>query len=256
MKTLFTLFALLFTLPVLQAQELSIAGVHNGKNLYLYNPVSSGSSCISAIYVNGNPVKVANASAIEIDLTHLKPRQSVEVKVLHGESCKPKFLNPNVIRPTLDFQFGFSEVTGGSIEWVARGEKNGSRFFIETFRQNTWVTEKTMSCNSGSGNNRYTVPVQHSAGSNLYRIKYMNGTTGETQYSRVMEFESARKVAEVQFAGDFIRFSMPVNYEVVDIQYNTVLKGNGNQIDCGRLSQGNYYIVYDHKIATYAHNTR
>lgn len=251
----FVLGVMLLAAGVAQAGEIVITGVYNGKNIYLHNPVSGGSGCVSGIYVNGKELPAPKSSAIDIDLSHLKPKDKVEIKITHADNCRPKIINPAALAEKADFQFGFSEVTARTIEWVGRGETKDSRYFIEVFRNNTWHTIATKLCMAQNGNNRYSVPVAHVDNICKYRIKYYNITTGESQYSQLLEFiPMARKVTKKEVAANKIEFSNETEYQLLDEDFNIVLQGKGSVIDINNLKKGAYHLVFDHQIELLAKN--
>ncbi|WP_448518947.1 hypothetical protein [Rhodoflexus sp.] len=231
------------------AGEIVVSGLYNGKNVYLQNPVSGSNTCISGIYLNGRELPAPKSSAIDIDLSHLKPKDRVEIRIVHADNCRPKVINPNALAEKPDFQFAFSEVTDRTIEWVGRGENKDSRYFVEVYRNNTWYTISTKQCIAQTGNNKYSVQVNHTGNICKYRIKYYNAVTGESQYSNQMEFISAaRKVTKCEVAANKIEFSNEIDYQLLDNEYNIVLKGKGSIIDINNLKKGEYHLVFDNHI--------
>ncbi len=238
------------------AGEIVITGMYNGKNIYVHNPTNGSSGCISSIRVNGKVLAVPQSSAIDIDLSHLKMKDKVEIKITHADNCRPKVINPTAIAEKANFQFGFSEVTATTIEWVGRGENKDSRYFIEVFRNNTWHTITTKQCAAQTGNNKYSIPVHHNTESICkYRIKYYNMSTGESQYSPNMEFvPAARKAVKKTVTPDKIELSSETDYALLDYEYNIVLKGRGSVIDLNNLKKGEYHLVFDNQIELLAKN--
>ena len=101
-KFLTTLVALLFASAV-NAGILTLSGVYHGKNLYVQNPFTGNMKdfCTNEVYVNDRLVmKDIQSSAYEIDLSHLKEQDPVTIKITHKDDCKPKILNPQVIKAT------------------------------------------------------------------------------------------------------------------------------------------------------------
>lgn len=229
--------------------EIVLTGVYNGKNLYIHNPVKGASTCISGIYLNDQPLPAPKSSAIEIDLSHLKLREKVELRIIHNEDCQPKVINPSAVAERENFQFRFSEVTAHTIEWVGRGEQKDSKYFVEVYRNNTWHTIATKQCDGTAGNHYYSVPVTHMGNNCLYRIKYYNSLTGESQYSNQLEFlPHAIKITKTQHPSGKIEFSQETEYQLLDQYFNIVLKGRGYTLDMSRLKEGEYRLVYDHQI--------
>lgn len=248
-------FAFLLLSNYCRAAEIVITGMYNGKNIYVHNPMNGSSGCISSIQVNGKPLSAPQSSAIDIDLSHLKIKDKVEIKITHGDNCRPKVINPTALAEKADFQFGFSEVTAATIEWVGRGENKDSKYFVEVFRKNTWHTITTKQCIAQAGNNKYSIQVNHAESICKYRIKYYNMATGESQYSRNMEFvPAARKAIKKAVAANKIEFSTETDYELLDKEYNVVLKGKGHMIDINNLKKGEYHLIFDNQIELLAKN--
>jgi hypothetical protein len=253
-KIAFTFMLLLVSLSC-WAGEIVITGVYNGKNIYVHNPMNGSCGCISSIQVNGKTLSAPQSSAIDIDLSYLKIKDKVEIKISHSDNCRPKVINPTALAEKVDFQFGFSEVTASTIEWVGRGENKDSKYFVEVFRNNTWHTLATKHCTAQAGNNKYSIQVNHAENICKYRIKYYNTATGESQYSRNLEFiPTARKTIKKTVAANKIEFSNETDYELLDKDYNIVLKGKGSVIDINNLKKGEYHLVFDNQIELLAKN--
>src|SRR5687767_7570800 len=81
-----------------------LEGNYQGKTLYVQNPFGPGGVgfCVTEVKVNGNiTTDETNSSAFEIDLKaqKLNPGDKIEVKIFHKDGCKPKVLNPEVLKP-------------------------------------------------------------------------------------------------------------------------------------------------------------
>ena len=118
------------------AAVLILAGIYQGKNVYIQNPpVSESEFCAEEVYVNDVLVmSKITASAFEVDLSHLKMDETVTVKIVHKEGCKPKVLNPQVLRVNSAFQFNSFIVDEKKLSWSTKGEKAGGKMFIEQFK--------------------------------------------------------------------------------------------------------------------------
>ena len=110
-KTLLLLIlsGILTTKGISQNNVIILEGNYQGKNLYVQNPFGSGGVgfCVTEVLVNGNiTTDEVNSSAFEIDF---KPHKlaigdKVEIKIKHKENCKPKVLNPEVLKPKSTFE--------------------------------------------------------------------------------------------------------------------------------------------------------
>src|SRR3954471_6660023 len=86
-----------------QSNVIVLEGNYQGKNLYVQNPFGSGGVgfCVTEVKVNGNiTTDEIPSSAFEIDMKphKLNIGDKVEVKIFHKEDCKPKVLNPEVLK--------------------------------------------------------------------------------------------------------------------------------------------------------------
>lgn len=112
MKKLFIVALLCFnTFIISKAQGIIILeGNYQGKNLYVQNPYGNSAGvgfCVTEVLVNGNiTTDETNSSAFEIDMKSHKLNigDKVEIKIKHKEGCKPKVLNPEVLKPKSTFE--------------------------------------------------------------------------------------------------------------------------------------------------------
>src|ERR1700745_1336106 len=91
-----------------QGGVIILEGNYQGKNLYIQNPFGNGGVgfCVTEVLVNGNvTVDETQSSAFEIDFKphNLKIGDKIEVKIKHKTDCKPKVLNPEVLKPKSTF---------------------------------------------------------------------------------------------------------------------------------------------------------
>ncbi|NJM94225.1 MAG: T9SS C-terminal target domain-containing protein, partial [Cytophagales bacterium] len=76
----------------LWAGELVIAGVYQGKNVYVQNPFTwdMKNFCTREVYVNDKLVlSNPKASAYEINLSAFQVNQPVVIKIIHENNCAP-----------------------------------------------------------------------------------------------------------------------------------------------------------------------
>src|SRR5690349_19945673 len=117
MKRLAKYLPLLFltTFMLSQSSVIILEGNYQGKILYVQSPYVPGrvGFCVTAEKVNGNvTTDETNSSAFEIDL---KPHKlaigdKVVVKIFHTDACKPKVLNPEVLKPKSTFEVAVMSV--------------------------------------------------------------------------------------------------------------------------------------------------
>lgn len=250
-KSIVAVFLTVFSIFNIFAGNITLSGVYQGKNLYVQNPFTSDMKefCTQEVYVNN--VKVITnptSSAFEIDLSHLKINDVVNIKIVHKDDCKPKILNAQVIRVKSAFQFVSFNVTEENIEFVTKGEKASSKIILEQFRNNNWLALFDLNAKGGADNNNYRLESYHNSGLNKYRLKY-HDQTGEVFYSKVVEFNST--LPEAKFAplrvSKNITFTRKLHFEILDAYGNVVKKGEGAEVDCSELTTGVYYVNFDNK---------
>lgn len=253
---LFKLVFLIFLISpfTLYAGEEVLKGTYQGKNLYVQNEFSKDnvSYCIIEVLVNGVKQDGINNSAFEIklDQMNLKPNQEITVLIRYkDDGCKPKVLNPTVIKNLNTFRFSKFEVTDSKIEWIAENDQPTGIYFLEQFSNNNWVIIKEIKAKPNTGKMNYELPAMHHSGSNQYKVKYQERGSNAF-YTNVSEYVSDR--APVTFypkrVTDKINFSAEVEYEILDAYGVTVRRGKGVEVLCNDLQAGGvYYINFDNK---------
>ena len=244
------LFVLLSSLTFSEAAILSLSGVYQGKNLYIQNPpISENEYCTQEVYVND--IKIMShvlTSAYEIDLSHLKMDEPVTIKILHRDDCKPKILNPQVLKINSTFQFTSFVIDERKLAWSTKGEKVGGKMYVEHFLNNNWMVFKDISCHGSITLNNYQVEENHHSGTNKYRIKFLE-KDGQAFYSKVIEFTSSRQ--PVTFSPKRVTTSVylsrTIPYEVIDSYGNVVKKGTGKEIEMSSMKEGVYYLNFDNR---------
>ncbi len=233
------------------AGEIVIAGTYQGKNLYVQNPFTGNLQdfCTLDVFVNNKKLTTnLNASAFEIDLSFLQLDDEVLVKIVHKDDCKPKVLNPTVIKSTSHFHFVNLLVDEDNIIWTTSGEKQVGKFFVEQFWHNAWVILSEMDSKGGLGTNAYQMPSKHHSGINKYRIRFKD-VNGHFFYSKTTEFNSNK--APVTFTpqkvSNTIILSQHTHYEILDQNGVSLLKGTGMYISVSSLKPGDYYLNVDNR---------
>lgn len=227
--------------------QIELSGVYKGKNLYVQNPFAGDMQhfCTEKVFIN-NEERMVNvqSSAFEIDLSYLKLNDPIRILIVHSNNCKPKILNPQVIRDeSSDFQFVSFTAETNTLNWSTKGEEPGGKLFIQQFVNGKWLTIKEMVSNGAIGLHNYNEKINHHSGLNKYKIKYLD-THGKVVYSRIEEYTSTEE--PVTFyptrVSTSITMSRAVPYEIMDSYGNIVKKGNGDKIDCTELKTGFYYL--------------
>ena len=231
--------------------EFTLVGEYQGKNIYIQNPLSNDkiNFCTSGIYLNERLVTTSpKTSAFEIDLSNLTVGDPVFIKIVHKEGCTPKVINPQVIRSKSKFQFLNLNADALSVHWSTLGELPYGKFFLEHYRNKSWINIKTVTGQGSFEANQYDVTPDHHTGDNKYRIKYVQ-SDGKIFFSPVIDyFNNAEPISFFPtLVVDRITLSRASDYAVVDSYGNEIVKGNGVEIDLEQLKAGLYFLYVDNR---------
>jgi hypothetical protein len=228
-----------------------MTGEFQGKNIYVQNPLSKDkiNFCTSEVYLNERLINTSpKTSAFVIDLSHLETGGPVFIKMVHREGCKPKIINPQVIRSKSKFQFLNVITDALSIHWLTVGELSYGKFYLEHYRNKIWENIKIITAKGSFEINQYNLKPQHHTGDNKYRIKYVQ-TDGKIFFSRV--FDYFNDVEPISFhptlVDDKITLSRESEYVVVDSYGNQLTKGKGKEITLNNLKAGLYFLYIDNR---------
>ncbi|MGD1842945.1 MAG: T9SS C-terminal target domain-containing protein [Thermonemataceae bacterium] len=229
-----------------QAQEIILKGVYQGKNLYVQNPLAANKSsfCTKEVFVNNRKVLSSpKSSSFEIDLSYLKLNQGVTIKILYVAGCKPKVINARAIQPSAAFQFTQFKVEADRIVWHAKGESASSAYYVEKFVNNNWRNIKTV---IGAQAGAYAIQAKHTAGLNKYRVKY-GERNGKIYYTQAIIYRANN--VEIKFypknVNTKIYFTAVVAYEILDANGKLLKKGTAKQVNASDLKRGIYYLNLD-----------
>ena len=228
------------------------------------SPYGSGGVgfCVSEVLVNGNiTTDETNSSAFEIDFKphKLTIGEKVEIKIKHKEDCKPKVLNPEVLKPKSTFEvISMSIDKDGTVKWSTKSETGKLAFAVEQFRWNKWVKIGEVDGNGTPTTNDYSFKVTPHSGKNQVRVRQTD-YSGQPRLSKPVDFMS--EVPEVNFAP--LKASKNVNfyttgekpietmYEIYDQYGNIVKKGFGSIVDVSNLPKGGYFLNFDNKMGEF-----
>lgn len=241
----------IFNGAVAQEAEFTMTGEYQGKNIYVQNPLSPDriNFCTSEVYLNERVVNTApKTSAFEVDLSALKVGDPVFIKIIHKEGCRPKVINPQVIRSKSKFQFLNVNADALSIHWSTVGELPYGKFFLEHYKNKKWVNIETMLGKGSFDANQYNLEPKHHTGDNKYRLKYVQNN-GKIFFSLV--FSYFHDVEPISFFPtmviDKITLSRATEYAVVDSYGNQIAEGNGEEIELSSLKAGLYFLYVDNR---------
>ena len=246
-----------------QGGVIILEGNYQGKNLYVQNPFGSGGVgfCVTEVLVNGNiTTDETNSSAFEIDFKSHKLAigEKVEIKIKHKDDCKPKVLNPEVLKPKSTFEVIEMSVDKDlTFKWNTKGETGKLTYTIEQFRWNKWVKVGELDGVGTAVTNNYEFKVSPHSGKNQFRVKQTD-YSGQPRLSKPVDFNSTS--CDVSFSPQ--KVSKEINFdcggkpnetmfEIYDQYGNIVKRGFGNKIDCTNLPKGGYFLNYDNKMGEF-----
>jgi hypothetical protein len=265
----FILYTLCFfggSVTVKSQNVIILEGTYQGKVLYVQNPYGPGGVgfCVTEVKVNGNiTTDELTSSAFEIDLKphKLNIGDKVEVKIFHKEGCKPKVLNPEVLKPKSTYEIiGMSAEKDGTFKWSTKSETGKLTFVIEQYRWNKWVKIGEVDGVGTPTSNEYSFKIAPHSGKNQLRVRQTD-YSGLPRLSKAVDFIS--EVPEIDYAplktSKDINFfvkgkedkSIETMYEIYDQYGNIVKKGFGAKIDVSNLPKGGYFLNYDNKMGEF-----
>jgi hypothetical protein len=191
MKKLWLLLTVFLLGFPLYAQEMLLEGVYQGKDLYVQNPMATDFKefCVQEVYVNDKKMaERLQTSAFVVRLSHLQIGQRVRVRFIHKEGCRPRVLNPQVIRAESGtFQFRAFRVSEDSARWVTAGKHKEGLFVVEKLQGSQWKPVETLETQADSNVQVFSVKVSHDQGKNKYRIRLVE-QKGQVYYTQEEEF--------------------------------------------------------------------
>lgn len=256
-------FAILCLKGFSQVGTLILEGNYQGKNVYVQNPnaASGVGFCVIEVLVNGNiTADELNQNAFEIDLKaqNLTIGQKLEIKIKYKEDCKPKVLNPEVLKPKSTFEIVSIKIEkDGLLKWSSKSESGKLTYAVEQFRWNKWVKVGEVEGNGNASINSYAFKVTPHSGKNQIRVRQTD-YTGQPRLSKPVDFisDAANVVFSPIKASKTINFSFsdkPIDtmYEIYDQYGNIVKRGFGSTVDVSNLLKGGYFLNYDNKMGEF-----
>jgi hypothetical protein len=249
-----------------QGGVIVLEGNYQGKVLYVQNPFGPGGIgfCVTEIKVNGNiTTDETNSSAFEIDLKsqNLNIGDKVEISIHYKDGCKPRVLNPEVLKPKSTFEIiSMTADKEGNLHWQTRSETGKLTFMIEQFRWNKWVKVGEVEGHGTPNTNDYSFKIAPHSGKNMLRVKQTD-YSGQPRVSKSIDFQSdiseldyapAKATRDINF---FMRGKqdkgMETMYEIYDQYGNVVKKGYGSKVDVSNLPKGAYFLNFDNKMGEF-----
>ncbi len=255
-KIVLSALLILSSLGFAQAGVIVLEGNYQGKNIYIQNP-NAGSGvgfCTFEVTVNDQTsTDEINTSAFEVDFTayQIKFGDKVVIKIKHKDDCKPKVLNPEVLKPRSTFSVvpGSMKVDKeGNFTWSTTNETSKMLYIVEQFKWNKWVKCGEVMGKGTVQENEYAVKVTPHSGENKFRIKQTD-FSDKANVSDPLKYRAV--LPEVTFdktkIDKQILFSSATAFEMYDSFGNIVKKGVDSKVDISAIKKGTYYINYDNK---------
>lgn len=248
-----------------QGSVIILEGNYQGKVLYVQNPFGSGGVgfCVTEVKVNGNiTTDETNSSAFEIDLKPWKLNlgDKVEVRIYHKDGCKPKVLNPEVLKPKSTYEItNMTADKDGTFKWTTKSETGKLAFVVEQFRWNKWVKVGEVEGLGTPSSNDYSFKIAPHSGKNQLRVRQTD-YSGQPRPSKSVDFISeapeaeygpAKTSKEINFTAKGKGSALETMYEIYDQYGNIVKKGFGSKIDVSNLPKGAYFLNYDNKMGEF-----
>ena len=254
----FIVSLLLAALPLyhLNAKELVIEGVFQGKNLVIYNPFAATGVgfCIYEVTVNGQTITDeinSNSFEIEMSVFQLKLGAPVKVIIKHKDGCTPKVINPQVLKPAATFTVTSITVDkSATLKWTTIEESGKLPFYVQQYRWNKWRRVAVIEGIGTTGPNNYSAKVHLHSGTNRFRVMQRN-FDGRPRYSLETEYNN-RLMAKVTFSPSKpkkeIIFSAKTDYEIYDYYGKLRLRGFADKVDVSKLEKGEYFLQFDNVV--------
>lgn len=252
----FTLMILVMNSIVAQIApkvETNIAGVFQGKTLFIQNPFDKTDRkfCVDNIYINENYIDINyKLSAIKIDFEGYDLYTPVKIRIVHKDSiCSPTIINPEAILFHTIFRFVAVSLTDSALVWITKGETGVGEFEIEKLMNGVWVDQEIRQGLGRYEGAEYTYFPNLEEGANKYRIKYNFPRGSRVKYLFSWEVDFDHYPEPIEFtpksAKTKVYLSRSTHYEIYDAGSTLVLEGQGTVIDVTVLRQGQYVIYFN-----------
>jgi len=259
-KILSILFFLAFYVNSVFAAEIKVEGIFQGENLFVMNPFASTGVgfCVYEVTVNGEiTTDEINSSAFEVDLSvfNLKIGQKVSVIIKHKDGCKPKVLNPEVLKPKSTYKVVDISVDRKTkkLKWTTTGEKGSLPYIVEQYKWKKWIRVATVQGKGTSGTHNYSVSVLPTSGNNKFRIKQLDYSR-KPRYSPEATYRSLDPTITFSPSKpkNEIKFSAVTSYEIYDFYGRLIKKGKGDRVDISKLKKGDYFLNFDNEMGRFS----
>lgn len=229
--------------------ETHLAGVYQGKSLFIQNPFHPGQQafCIQEVYVNNLKVGInSRMSAIKLDFDGMDLNTPVSIRIIQKDSCELIIINPDAIHFHSAFSFLDLVLTDSALVWNTFGEKNGAQYLVEKYQSGIWIEEAVKESTGVFEGAKYTYFPKLEVGANKYRIKYLY-PSGKHLYSPELDFHFYPEPVTFfpKRATEKLTLSRPADFQIYDMEGELVLTGRGVTVDVKPLRLGDYVIYFD-----------
>ena len=235
--------------------ETNLAGVFQGKSLFIQNPFNNTDRkfCVQMIYINEKPLEINyRLSALKLDFDGHDLYAPVKVRVEHRDTlCSPIIINPEAILFHTIFRFVSVNLTDSTLTWQTKGENGVGTFEVERLSNGIWIDQQVLPATGRYEGASYTFIPNLEEGSNKYRIKYNFPRGSRTKFLFSWELEYDHYPDPIEFspksAKTRLYLSTTTHYEIYNADRKLVLEGQGKEIDVTVLRQGQYVIYFNGK---------
>jgi len=234
-------------------REINLAGVFQGKTLFIQNPFNkkSMSFCIREVQINEKSLDINyDLSALKIDFKGYDLFTPVKVKVIHDDTlCSPVIVNPEAILFHTIFRFSAIQLTDSTFTWSTKGERGIGSLTVEKLENGFWEEQEVLTASGDYEGAAYVHYPSLEEGANKYRVKYDFPVGSRIAYLYSQELEVEYYPEKVDFNPKSVKthlyFSRASHYEIYDQGNNLVLEGQGKEADVRGLRKGRYVIYFN-----------
>jgi len=235
--------------------QTNLAGVYQGKTLFIQNPYnrSSKTFCVEQILINSEPIILNyKMSALKLDFDGFDLFTPVNITVVHADTiCSPIIINSEAVLFHTIFRFSSLSLSDSALTWTTKGERGVGRFSIEKLENGFWNEKELVEAAGTYERASYSYLPLLEDGANQYRIKYKfpSGSRANYLYSTQIDYNHYPEPVEFKPASAKTRLylSRMTPYEIYNDGSELVLKGQGQEIDVTVLRQGRYVIYFNGK---------
>ncbi|MBC6400048.1 MAG: hypothetical protein GDA37_03370 [Ekhidna sp.] len=236
-------------------KETYLAGVYQGKTLFIQNPFNRDKEvfCVREIRINERTPDINyNLSAIMINFEGYDLYTPVKIRIIHADTlCHPVILNPESILFHTIFRFLPIHLTDSALVWSTKGERGKGYFEVQRLENGIWEEKAIVEAKGKYEGAGYLHRPALTEGANKYRIKYNFPRSSRIKYLYSSEVELEHYPDRVRFSPKLVKthlyLSRVSHYEIYDQGNNLVQEGQGKAVDVSKLRKGRYVIYFNGK---------